>query len=111
MLFRSPTLINGSERTLQINGLRPYTKVIPAGESIAPAAGHAHLILQDVITDIEGTAFVPIAPKLRTVITEQPLVLGGVTVLMRLTQDDAGENRTVPPNRSSYTLSFEQILN
>ena len=38
------------------------------------------------------------------------LVLGGVTVLMRLTQDDAGENRTVPPNRSSYTLSFEQVL-
>ncbi len=106
-----PTLINGSDRTLQIKGLRPYTKVIPAGESIAPAAGHAHLILQDVITDIEGTAFAQIAPKLRTVITEQPLVMDGVTVLMRLTQDDAGENRTVPPNRSSYTLSFEQILN
>lgn len=67
--------------------------------------------MPDVVTDIEGTAFVPIAPKLRSVITEQPLMLGGVTVLMRLTQDDAGENRTVPPNRSSYTLSFEQILN
>ena len=106
-----PTLIDGSGRQLQINGLRPFATVIPAGESISPAQGHAHLILEDVVTDIEGVAFVPIAPKLRSVITEQPLVLGGITVLMQLTQDDAGDNRTVPPNRSSYTLSFEQILN
>jgi hypothetical protein len=106
-----PKLINGSDRALQISGLRPFTKVISAGESISPAPGHAHLILQDVVTDIDGAASIAISPKLRTIVTEQPLALGGVTVLMRLSQEDAGDNRTLPPNRSSYTLSFEQILN
>ena len=105
-----PTLIDGSDRILQINGLRPYATVINAGESISPAEGHAHLIIEDVVTNIEGTAVINVAPKIRAVITEQPIVLGGMAVLMRLTEDDAGNNPTVPPNRSSYTLSFEQIL-
>ncbi len=103
-------MIDGSDRILQINGLRPYATVINAGESISPAEGHAHLIIEDVVTNIEGTAVVNVAPKIRAVITEQPIVLGGMAVLMRLTEDDAGNNPTVPPNRSSYTLSFEQIL-
>ena len=62
-----PTLINYSDRTLQIKGLSVHIqKSFLPERAFAPAAGHAHLILQDVITDIEGTAFVPIAPKLRT---------------------------------------------
>ncbi len=105
------TLIEGGDCELLIGGLAPWHTVIKAGQSIMPAEGHAHLILEDVITDINGFAAVPIAPKLRTTITQQPLVLGGIKVLMRLTNDDAGENRTVPPCRSSYTLTFEQILN
>ncbi len=105
------TLIKGGNRELLIGGLAPWHTVIKAGQSITPAEGHAHLILEDVTTDINGFAAVPIAPKLRTTITEQPLILGGIKVLMRLTQDDAGENRTVAPNRSTYTLAFEQILN
>ena len=79
-------------------------------QSIMPVEGHAHLILEDVTTDINGLATVPIAPKLRTTISEQPLVLGGIKVLMRLTNDDAGHNRTIPPNRSTYTLTFEEVL-
>jgi hypothetical protein len=75
-----------------------------------PSSGHGHLILEDVVTDINGFAVVSIAPRLRATITEQPLILGGIQVLMRLTGGDAGDNRTVPPNRSSYTLTFEQIL-
>lgn len=105
------TLITGSNRELLIGGLAPWRTVIKMGESIMPAEGHAHLILEDVTTDINGNAVVPIAPYLRTIVAEQPLVLGGLKVLMRLTSDDAGENNTVPPNRSSYTLTFEQILN
>ena len=103
-------LIEGAGRELLIGGLAPWITVISAGQSIMPVDGHAHMILEDVITDINGFAAVPIAPKLRTTITQQPLVLGGIKVLMRLTNDDIGDNRTVPPNRSSYTLTFEQIL-
>ena len=103
-----PTLIDGSDRILQINGLRPYATVINAGRA-SPPLRHAHLIIEDVVTNIEGTAVINVVPD-TAVITEQPIVLGGMAVLMRLTEDDAGNNPTVPPNRSSYTLSFEQIL-
>lgn len=105
-----PTLIKGADRTLVIGGLAPWHAVIKAGAGIAPVEGHAHIILQDIETDINGLASLPIAPRLRSAIIEQPLVLDGITVLMRLTEDDAGENNTIPPNRSLYTLKFEQIL-
>ncbi len=109
------TLVEGGDRKLLIGGLAPLRPIIKAGQSIMPSLGHAHLILDDVVTDINGFAAVSIAPKLRTTITEQPLVLGGIQVLMRLSNSgsggDAGDNRTVPPNRSSYTLTFEQVLN
>lgn len=104
------TLLDGGDRELLIGGLAPWRTIIKAGQSIMPSVGHGHLVLDDVVTDINGFATVPIAPRLRTVITEQPLTLGGIQVLMRLTEGDAGDNRTVPPNRSSYTLTFEQIL-
>jgi hypothetical protein len=84
--------------------------VIKAGSGISPTEGHAHIILSDVTTDIDGYATVPVEPRLRTTIIEQPLVLNGIAVLMRLTEDDAGENRTISPNRSFYTLKLEQIL-
>lgn len=104
------TLIKGGDRELLIGGLAPWRTIIKAGQSIMPSSGHGHLILEDVVTDINGFAAVPIAPRLRVGITEQPLILGGIQVLMRLTEGDAGDNRTVPPNRSSYTLTFEQVL-
>ena len=104
------TLIKGAENELSIGGMAPYRTVIKMGESIMPELGQAHLIVGDVTTDINGFATIPIEPKLRTTITEQPLVLGGLKVLMRLTNDDAGDNPTVPPNISSYTLTFEQIV-
>lgn len=106
-----PTLLKGGTRdSLLIGGLAPWHTVIKAGNGISPAEGHAHIILENVTTDINGYASVPIAPRLRATIIEQPLLLNGIAVLMRLTEDDAGENNTVPPNRSSYTLKFEQIL-
>ena len=106
-----PTLRKGGTRnSLLIVGLAPFHTVIKAGSGISPAQGHAHLILNDITTDIDGYAVVPIAPRLRTTVIEQPLVLNGIAVLMRLTDDDAGQNNTVPPNRSSYTLKLEQIL-
>lgn len=105
-----PTLIEGGGRALLIGGLAPFRTVIKAGESIMPAKGHAHLIVQDVHTDINGFARIRVEPALRTVIAEQPLVLGGLCVLMRLSTDDAGENPTVPPSLSRYSLSFEQIV-
>lgn len=106
-----PTLLQGgSNRSLVIGGLAPWHTVIKAGSGISPAQGHAHIILADVTTDINGYATVPIEPRLRATVIEQPLVLNGIAVLMRLTEDDAGENDTVPPNRSRYTLKLEQIL-
>jgi hypothetical protein len=105
-----PTLIKGTDRTLVIGGLAPWHAVIKAGAGISPVEGHAHIILQNIETDINGLASLPIAPRLRSAIIKQPLVLDGITVLMRLTDDDAGANNTVPPNRSLYTLKFEQIL-
>lgn len=106
-----PTLLKGGTRNaFLIGGLAPWHTVIKAGSGISPAQGHAHIILSDVTTDINGFAVVPIAPRLRAVITEQPLLLNGIAVLMRLTEDDAGENNTLPPNRSLYTLKLEQIL-
>jgi len=62
------------------------------------------------VTDIHGNACITVAPRLRTEVIPQPLILGGGTMLMRLMDDNAGENITTAPNRSKYQLSFEQIL-
>lgn len=105
-----PILVQGGDHRLFVRGMRPYTGISVAGDSIMPATGHGHLIISDVITDINGMAFISIEPRLRTTVSEQPLILDGILVSMRLTDDEGAANPTVPPNRSSYSLTFEQIL-
>lgn len=105
-----PVLVTGDKSTLAITGLAPWRMVISAGNGIQTSENRFHLILDDVVTDINGAAIVRIAPDLREAVTEQPLIVGGVRALMRLTGDNAGENTAIRPNISKYTLTFEEIL-
>lgn len=105
-----PTLSAGSGSHLALSGLSPYQRIARAGDRIPVAEGHLHMVLQDVVTDINGNARITVAPRLRTEVMPQPLIFGGGTMLMRLMDDNAGENTTTAPNRSQYHLSFEQVL-
>ncbi len=87
-----PILVQGGQHRLFVRGMAPYAAISKAGDSIMPATGHGHLIISDVVTDIDGMAFMTIEPRLRTTVSEQPLILDGILVLMRLTDDEGAEN-------------------
>jgi hypothetical protein len=91
-------------------GLAPYREILSAGEGFMPRLGQSYLILNSVVTDIDGAVLIPIMPKLREAIPEQPLVVGMVKVLMRLVSDEAAENVTNHRLQTTYTLTFEEIL-
>lgn len=105
-----PIIIAGADYALQVEGLAPYREILSAGEGITPKQGQGYLILNSVITNIDGRATIPIMPKLRSAIEEQPLIVGIVKIHMRLTNDEAGDNPTNARLQTSYTLQFEEIL-
>lgn len=105
-----PTIIDAADHTLNVTGLAPYREILSAGEGFMPRLGQSYLILNSVETDIDGAVLIPIMPKLREAIPEQPLVVGMVKVLMRLASDEAAENIVNHRLQTSYTLTFEEIL-
>lgn len=107
----TPKLVGGGWNKLAIDGLAPgINGVLLAGEAIQGSQGRAYLILFDVNTDINGYSAVPIAPKVREAIPAEDLSTGNIGVLMRLLENDAGRNETVPPAISAYQLRFEEVL-
>lgn len=105
-----PTIIDAADHILNVTGLAPYREILSAGEGFMPRLGQSYLILGSVVTDIGGGVLIPIMPKLREAIPEQPLVVGMVKVLMRLASDEAAENIVNHRLQTSYTLTFEEIL-
>lgn len=107
----TPKLVGGGWNKLAIDGLAPGANgVLLAGESIQGSQGRAYLILFDVNTDMNGYSAVPIAPRVREAIMTGDLSTGNINVLMRLLDNEAGQNNTVPPAISAYQLRFEEAL-
>lgn len=106
-----PTLIGASFDKISIDGLAPFVvDVLFFGEAIAPSPGRSHLILSQPATYINGYAAALMAPKIRELVVQQPLTTGNVKVLMRLLDDDAGQNPTIRPQISLYQLRLEEVL-
>jgi len=110
-LAGDPHLSGGSGRTLSLSGCTPNaTGVLLPGDMIQTSTGRGHIVTEQVDADGSGTASVPIEPRLREPVTAGPLVTSDVRIVMRLTSDDAGRNPTRPPRRSSWSLSFVEVL-
>ena len=106
-----PTLIGGAFDKISIIGLPPFIgDVLFLGESIGTSPGRAHLLLSEPTTNIDGYAAIPIAPKIRELIVQQPLATGDAKVLMRLLDDEGGRNTTIRPAISIYQLRLEEVL-
>ncbi len=105
------TLTTGSDNGLLITGCAPWVEnIIVIGDAIQTSTGRAHLVLDDVQTDINGRGNINIAPILREDVTTQSLKVDQICVRMRLISDDAGDNTTDITRLSSYQLEFEEIL-
>ena len=68
------------------------------------------MVVQDIDADDDGNAAVPIAPRLRDPVTTGPLVTNNCRVLVRLVDDDSGNNATDNTLRSTFNLQFMEIL-
>lgn len=106
-----PVLVGGAFNRISIDGLAPFAeKVLFSGETIGTSPGRAHLIIFDAGTDLNGYGRAFISPKIREAVVVQELATGGTKVVMRLLDDEAGFNSTLPPSLSTYQLRLEEIL-
>ena len=110
-LVGSPQLDSGTGNTLSLSGFTPDALgVLLAGDLIQTSEGRTHMVVQDVDADEDGEAAVPIAPRLRDPVEEGPLVTDNCRVLMRLVDDEGGNNPTDNRMRSSFNLQFIEVL-
>lgn len=110
-LAGAPTLTGGLGRTLTLTGCTPgAVGVLLPGDMIQTSTGRGHIVTAQVDADGAGAANVPIEPRLREAVSVGPLVTSDVRVRMRLGSDDAGRNPTRPPRRSTWSLTFLEIL-
>jgi len=107
----TPKLVGGGWNRLVVDGLSPWKEsVLLAGEAIQGSPGRSYLVLFDAATNINGYSAVMIAPRVRESIAINDLSTGSVRVLMRLLDNEAGQNETRPPALSTYQLRFEEVL-
>ena len=72
--------------------------------------GRPHIILEDVVADVNGEAVVSFAPPLADDIATDAVVLGNPTGTFRLTSDDAGDNMVETGQAAVYGLEFTEDL-
>lgn len=107
----APWLAGGSGRTLTVAGFAPWAAgVLLPGDLIQTSTGRTHLVTATVNAAGDGTASVPVEPRLREGVTVGALVTSNCRVRMRLASDDAGRNPTRPPRTSDWTLEFHEVL-
>lgn len=110
-LAGSPQLVSGAGTSLTIDGFTPDAiGVLKAGDLIQPSLGRSHIVLQDIDADALGEAIVPIAPRLREVVTPGALITDNCRVRMRLADDDGTENTTDNRRLTSFDLEFIEVL-
>lgn len=110
-LAGAPQLISGTGATLTLSGFTPNAiDVLKAGDLIQTSPGRAHMVVQDITANGTGSASVPIAPRLREAITVGALVTNNCRVVMRLLDDDQGQNPTDNRLHSSFELQLTEIL-
>lgn len=110
-LAGTPQLDSGTGNTLSLSGFTPNALgVLLAGDLIQTSEGRTHMVVQDVNADADGEASVAIAPRLRDPVDDGPLVTNNCRILMRLIDDDGGNNPTDNRLRSSFNLQFIEVL-
>lgn len=110
-LAGSPQLDSGTGNTLSLSGFTPSaTGVLLAGDLIQASEGRAHMVVQDIDADENGEAAVPVEPRLRDPVEPGALVTDNCRVLMRLLDDQAGNNPTDNRMRSTFNLSLIEVL-
>lgn len=68
------------------------------------------MVVQDIDADENGEAAVPVEPRLRDPVEPGALVTDNCRVLMRLLDDQAGNNPTDNRMRSTFNLSLIEVL-
>jgi hypothetical protein len=110
-LAGSPQLDSGTGNTLSLSGFTPEAQgVLLAGDLIQTSAGRTHMVIQDTDADADGEAVVAIAPRLRDPVDAGALVTNNCRVLMRLVDDEGGNNQTDNRLRSTFNLQFIEVL-
>ncbi|MCK6417914.1 MAG: hypothetical protein L6Q57_03120 [Alphaproteobacteria bacterium] len=110
-LAGSPQLDSGTGNVLSLSGFTPSALgVLLAGDLIQTSEGRTHMVVQNVNADEDGEASVPIAPRLRDPVEEGDLITDNCRVLMRLVDDDAGNNPTDNRLRSTFQLQLLEVL-
>jgi len=110
-LAGSPELVSGTGNTLSLSGFTPNAQgVLLAGDLIQTSTGRTHMVVQDINADVDGTAAVPIAPRLRDPVTAGALITNNCRVLMRLIDDEGGNNPTDNRMRSTFNLQLIEVL-
>lgn len=110
-LAGSPQLDAGTGNTLSLSGFIPHAQnILLAGDLIQTSAGRTHMVVQDVDADEDGEAVVPIAPRLRDPVETGALITNNCRVLMRLVDDEGGNNPTDNRLRSTFNLQFVEVL-
>lgn len=106
-----PHITGGVAARLAVAGFAPWAEgVLRPGDAVSVPTGTVHLLVQTGRTDIDGRMIVTIRPPLRSPIGRAPLVTDGLTVRMRLADDEAGRGRTRLPARTRWTLSLVEDL-
>jgi hypothetical protein len=96
------------DTSMTISGQNPGVKIL-AGDYIG-GDGRPHIITDDVIVGVGGTAVVNFEPPLSAAVGLNAAVFGNPTGIFRLVSDDAGDNGVEVGNAVSMTLSFVEDL-
>lgn len=106
-----PHITGGVAARLAVAGFAPWAEgVLRPGDAVSLPPGTVHLLVQTGRTDIDGRMIVTIRPPLRSPIGRVPLATDGLTLRMRLADDEAGRGRTRPPARTRWNLNLVEDL-
>jgi hypothetical protein len=100
--------VTAGASTMTITGLRPGT-IVFAGDYVG-GDGRPHIILDDVIADVSGSAAVTVEPPFSAAISANAAVFGNPAGTFRLVSDDAGENGVAVGEAVNMTLQFVEDL-
>jgi hypothetical protein len=103
----TPSVLGGREDRIALDGFAPFaTGVLLDGDPMQLGPGRAHLALGAGTTDVNGYLAISITPRLREPPLAGALVTSGITILMRLAEDDAAENPTARSGRGQYAVAL-----
>lgn len=92
------------DTTITLTNLVPG-ETVQAGNYVG-GDGRAHIIVEDVDVELDGTAVVTFKPALNADLLEDTVVVGNPLTWFRLTSDEAGRNAVQVGDAVIYDLDF-----